>query len=325
MTNNVAGLFMTMVLLISGCASTPTGNIEAFGNATKGVTDKIDAVIKEYNDENVRNELTKIAQHNRPIMTATLEPVGKVIIGEADKKKFALYKANNALGGYADALALLAKSGSSEEIDLAASKLFGSLHDFNEQFKSLSNTENNLVKDETSASIGKVIAALGGAYAAQKRGEAIKEIVIQADPSVQTICDVIIKEFMKGAIETRLFTIKHTELSGYIIDYNAKVATASFADKRKWLEEIYGKYRDMQASSAVVSQAIKAINTIKKTHTTLKNDLQKDQFSSAELVRAIGSLKTMQSHYDDLEVLMLSCDTEIVADDTKGIICKNKP
>ena len=78
----------------------------------------------------------------------------------------------------------------------------------------------------------------------------------------------------------------------------------------------------MQSSSASVSQAIKAIKEVKKTHSTLKNEVENDKFSSDKLVKSIGRLKDLESHYDDLEDLMLSCGTEIVADDDKGIICK---
>ena len=50
-----AGLLFLVVLLLLGCVSTPTGNIEVFGDATKGITDKFDAVIQEYNDANIQN------------------------------------------------------------------------------------------------------------------------------------------------------------------------------------------------------------------------------------------------------------------------------
>ena len=309
-------------ILLSGCAATPTGNIEAFGNAAKGVTEKINNVINEFNSAKVNNELTKIAQHKRPITISKLDPIKKVIIGDVDKKKYALYKANKAIGAYADALSGLAKSGSENEIDLAASKLYSSFHNFNEQYKVLAETDDILIKGKTSARIGSIIAAIGGAYADKKRGEAIKSIVIKSDPYIQSIGDVIIKEFLKGVIEERLYTIKHTELSGYIKDYNAKVTKSLFSAKKKSLNKIYEKYIEMQSSSASITQAIKAIKEIKRTHKILKNEVEKDRFSSKELVASIGRLKDIESHYDDLEAMMLSCETEIVADDKKGIICK---
>jgi hypothetical protein len=291
---------LVFISLISGCTSTPTGNVEAFGNATKEVTGKIDAVIKEFNEMNISNELTKLAQHKRAITTSSLSPVKDVLIGEADRRSYALYKANRALGTYAEALSGLAKSGSRDEIDLAATKLYASLHSFDEQYKALAGTEESLVADEASAGIGKAVAAAGGLYAERKRDQAIKVIVVKADPYVQTIADVIIEEFLKGVIEERIYTMKHTDLSGYIKDYNAVVATASFGEKRKMLDDIYSRYLDMQSSSASVVQAIEAVKQIKKTHSTLSQELAEDKFSSKELVRAIGRLKDLNDHYDDL-------------------------
>lgn len=313
---------LIITIFISGCASTPTANIEAFGNATKNITDKIDAVIKEYNTENINNELTKLAQHKKSITISTLDPVKKVIIGSADKKNYALYKANFAIGSYASALSGLAKSGTKNEIDIASAKLYSSLYNFNEQYKTLKETNEDLISDKTIAGIGKIIAAISGAYIEKKRGEAIKSIVIKADPAIQSICDVIINELMKGVIEKRLYTMRSTELSGYIKDYNSSVSNSSFSKKRKSLDAIYIKYLAMHSSSASVTQAIKAMTEIKNAHSTLKNDLEKDKFSSKEIVKAIGKLKDLESHYNDLEALMLSCETEIVADNEKGIICK---
>ncbi len=313
---------LLIVTFLSGCASTPTGNIEAFGDATKSVTEKIDAVIKEYNSENVNNELTKLAQHKKPLTFSKLDPVKDVLIGGADKKKYALYKANYAIGSYADALSGLARSGTREEIDLAASKLYSSLHSFNEQYKTLKETEDELISDKTSAGIGKVVAAIAGIYAEKKRGEAIKSIIIKADPFIQTIIDVIINELMKGVIEKRLYIMKHTELSGYIKEYNSSVATASFSKKRESLNKIYEKYLEMQSSSASISQAVKAMKEVKRAHSTLRKEVEKNKFTSKEIVKAIGRLKDIGSHYDDLEELMLSCETEIISDDKKGIICK---
>ncbi len=309
-------------MLVAGCASTPTGNIEAFANAAKGVTDKVDGVIREYNSESINNELTKLAQHSKPITTSSLDPVKRVLINSADKKRYALYKANYALGNYAEALSGLAASGSTQEMDLAAAKLYGSLNNFNEQYKVLAGSGDNLMSAEASAGIGKVVAAIGGAYAEKKRGEAIKSIVITADPYVQKVCDVIVHELLKGVIEKRIYTMRHTELSGYILDYNLRVKKASFSEKRAMMGDIYERYRRMQSSGAVVAQAINAINEVKEAHTVLREELENDNFGSDRLVRVVGRLNDMEEHYDDLEALLLSCDAGIVADRRKGIVCK---
>ena len=322
MKSTVTLLFI--VVLMTGCATTPTGDIGAFGDATKDITDKIDAVIKDYNEANIQNEINKLAQHTSSISIDKFDPIRDAIIHEADKKNYAIYKANNALGLYAKSLTALANAGNRDEIDLAAAKLYGSLHGLNEQYKVLKNTTSNLLDDNTSALIGKAIAEIGSVYIENQRAKAIKSIVVAADKHIQTICDVIVNELLKGVIEERLFTIRHIEVSGYLDDYNKMVATATFIDKQKALGEIYKKYVVMQSSSASVVQAINAIEAIKKAHATIKKDVEEDKFTSKGAVEAIGNLKDINDHYNNLEEMMLSCKTQIIADPKKGVVCEDK-
>ncbi len=250
--------------------------------------------------------------------------IEELLIMEADKKNYALYKATNALGVYAQALSGLANAGNRNEIDLAASQLYGSLHNMNEQYKTLAETEEELVSNETSSAISRIIAEITNFYIEHKKNKKLQEIIVLADKPIQVICDEIEKQLLIGVIEGQLFVMKHTELFGYIADYNAVVATESFEKKRKRLDKIYEKYLAMQSSSASIQTSVKAIKAIKKAHKTLRTDLEQDKFSSSNIVKSIGELKDIHEHYDDLEAMMLSCETEIIADPQKGIICKKK-
>jgi hypothetical protein len=313
-------LSLLIALSLIGCATTPTANIAVFGDVTKGVTDKLDASIKEYNDANIQNELNKLAQHSNPISIKSLDPVKTVIIQDADKKDYLIYKANKALGSYAAALSGLAKAGSREEIDLAAAKLYGSIHTFNEEYKGVKGS--NLIDDKTSATIGRAIAEIGSLYVEQKRGNALKVIIVSANEPVQKICDVIINDLMKGTIQSRLYVMSNTELTGYISDYNDMVAKASFVNKKKAIDVIYQKYISMQGASVSVEQAIAALQAVKKAHATITQEVKEDRFTSKSIIDAIGDLKDTHDHYNKLEELMLSCKGKITTEDKKGFICK---
>lgn len=324
-----ATLLFSIVLLLSGCGvANQTGNIGVFGEATKGVTNKIDAVITEYNEANIQDVINERAQSKKELTIEEFDPIKALIIQEADKKDYALYKANQALGNYASALSGLSKAGSREEVDLAATKLYGSLQNLNSQYKVLKGTTTNLIDENISKGIGEAIAAIGSFYIEKKRGEAIKSIVISADKHIQTICDVIIEEFLKGAIESSIFRIRNTELSGYIKDYNDAVAPRgavtppNFENRLRLLNVIYKKYELMQASSVPVTQAINGIKAIKEAHGTIKNEVEKDIFTSDNIVKVVGNLKDIQDHYNNLGELMVNCKTQIIADEKKGIICK---
>jgi hypothetical protein len=315
-------LIATSVLVLTGCASTPTGNIEAFGAAAAGVTEKIDAVISDYNAANINDKLVVMAESNKKYVKSDLDPIKKIIIRDADKKNFALYKANKALGAYAKSLSALAKAGSREELALAGVKLSTSLKGMNQQYKSLAETEKDLISDENSESISRVISEIATYYVENKRGKALKKIIIASNDSVQTIGKVINEQLLKGVIEGRLYTMRSNELAGYFADYNSKSSKSTFAKKKNDLDQIYKKYIIMESSTATVVQAQKAITSVMKAHEKLKTELKNDRFSSKSLFAAISNIKTVHKSFDDLEELMKDCKTEIVADEGKGIICK---
>lgn len=310
------------MLLLCGCTAVPTDNIKSFGIATANVTDKIDAVIDDYNQANVNNHLVKMAQSSRKYSTSDMNPIKKIIIRNEDKKKFALYKANNALGNYAKALVGLATVGSQEELALAGVKLTNSLKDMNQQYKTLEGTNQDLISNETKDKIGRVVAEIASYYVEYKRGKALKKIMIAANPNIQMIGKVMNEQLLKGVVENRIYTMKNNELVGYFSDYNAKVKKATYAQKKKALEAIYEKYIAMESTVATVAQAQQAIQSVMKAHNTLASELEQGHFNSQKIREAVTNIKTVHKNYDALEELMKSCETVIIADKEKGIICQ---
>ncbi|PKH03132.1 hypothetical protein CXF72_08070 [Psychromonas sp. MB-3u-54] len=310
------------VLILSGCTATPTGNIDAFGIAAAGVTSKIDAVISDYNKANVNDKLVAMAQSNKKYVRSDMDPIKNIIIRGSDKTNFALYKANNALGGYATSLSDLANAGSREELALAGLKLSKSLKGMNEQYKTLQETESDLISAENSGKISRVITEISRYYVEYKRGKALKEIIIAADPSVQIIGDIINDQLLKGVIEGRLYTMKGNELAGYFSDYNTQTDRLSFATKKMMLDEIYEKYIAMESATATVIQAQQSILSVMKAHSILTEELKKNRFSSQNIANSIKNIKTVHNNFDDLEELMQNCETKIISDDEKGIICQ---
>lgn len=318
-------VIISTAILLTGCiTTTPTGNIEAFGVSAADVTDKIDAAISDYKKANIDNEIVKMSDRNVTYDSDSLDPIKKIIIRDASIKDFALYKANKALNNYAKSLAELAKAGSRDEIALAAAKLSTSLKDMNTQYKTLAETQEDILSDENSSTLSRIVAEITTVYAERKRAIALKEIILTVDDQIQIICKTINEQLLKGVIEKRLYTMKETELNAYFNDYNKDVEKKSFAAKKKELDLIYSKYIEMQSSAATIAQAQKAITSVMEAHSKLKEELGKDRFNSKEMFKAIADIKELHNSFDDLEELMASCETEIVSDTEKGIICKEK-
>jgi len=310
-------------LLISACASTPTGQIEAFGVAAADVTAKIDTVITDYNQTNIDNKLAKMAQRNKKYTTSDLDPIRDILIRDVDKKSFALYQANNALGAYASSLTELAAAGSREQMARASVKLNKSLKSMNKNYKIIKETSEDLLNDENNAEISRVIAEISSFYAENKRAKALKKIIINSDSQIQLIGKIINEQLLKSALESRIYTMKGTVLAGHFADYNKAADKKTFAARKKSLDFIYRQYIEMQATGATILQAQNAITSVMKAHSVMKSELEKDQYTSRKIFKSIGEIVMLHKSYEDLEALMVNCETQVIADDKKGIICKD--
>ena len=316
-------VIIMLSLFISACASTPTGQIEAFGVAAADVTSKIDTVIMEYNQTNIDNKLAKMAQRNKKYTTSDLDPIRKILLRDTDKKNFALYQANNALGAYASSLTELATAGSREQMARASVKLNKSLTIMNKNYKIIKETSEDLLSDEKNAEISRVIAEISSFYAENKRARALKKIIINADSQIQIIGNIINEQLLKNALESRIYSMRGTVLAGYFYDYNKTTDKKSFASRKKSLDFIYRQYIEMESTGATILQAQKSITSVMKAHSILKSELEKDQYTSKKIFKSIGEIVTVHKSYEDLEELMVNCETEVVTDDKKGIVCKD--
>ena len=166
------GVIMRKIVLLSafllgGCGATLSTQVSTFGETTSAITEKVDGVMDEYNKAALRRTFTDYAatfnSPGAPQLTSTeLAKISKPITPE-QKKSFALYRANKALGAYASALAGLANAGGRDEIDAAAAKLYGSMVSLNEQYQTLKASDTELFSKEDFASFSTVVAAIGHA------------------------------------------------------------------------------------------------------------------------------------------------------------------
>jgi len=308
-------------MLLAGCASSPTGNIEAFGSAATEVSTSIDTVISDYNQAVINNHLVAMAQSKRAYVAADFDDIKQIIIRDANKQELSLNQANKALGDYAKALVALARAGSREEIAISTSSLSKALLMMDSQHQLLLQKEAAVTKDGA-AKIARVIAQLSSGYIESKKAKALKTIIIAADPAVQKIGLVVNNQLLKGVIESRLYTMRGSELAGYFADYNAKSSSRSFVQKKQKLDEIYEKYVQMEATSASVKQAQTALLAVMKSHQVLKGELEKDNYSGTGVIEALKKIKANHTAFDALETLIKNCDTEIIPSEEQGIICK---
>lgn len=318
---------LSCALFLFSCASTPTTQISTFGQSAKAITESVDAVMTEYNDAALERSYTDYAvTFNAPgAPSLTRDQLGKIAqpITAAQRKTFAIYRANKALGSYALALAELANAISRDDIDRAAAELYGSMVSLNEQYAALTESKAQLFTEDNFAGFAKAISAIGHMVVEKKRRDAIKKIVTQADPHIIRICDTIVEQLKSAGMEDAIAASRTYVLAEEVLDYNDRVKPSSTLEwKRNQIKRLHGLQQDLANSKLTVQQAVKAIEAVKKTHGIVAKEVSKNRFTSAEIAAAVGKLKALEQHYNDFEELLLSC-TDITSDSDGVLSCND--
>ena len=321
---------VTLGALISAflcaCTVTPTTQIKAFGDSTKAITDKVDAVITEYNQAALTRSFTDFAatyngQFANRLTSEGLGELGQPL-DERTKQGIAIYRANHTIGMYAESLGELAAAGSRAEIDTAAARLFGAMSGLNTQYKTLHTNQGELFSGSDFAATTKFIAAIGSTIVEKRRNAAIKEIVLAADPKISLLCDVIDKQLEESGIHEGISTARQYVLAEEIRDYKRQVQKDLPLEwRRNEIKRLYELKKGITGSKLAIQTAQKAIQEVKTAHNTLAEELRKDRFSSEGIARAVGRLRDLESHYNDYEALLLECKK--IEKDNQGILSCN--
>ena len=312
-----------VALALTGCTTTPSTQIQAFGDSTKAITDKVDAVIGEYNQSALTGRFTNFAAtytgaHANEL---TIDLLGGIQqpIDEKSKKGLAIYKANRAIGAYAKSLSALSVAGSRADIDLASAKLYGAMTGINTQYRVMNENGGDLFKSEDFATTTKVIAAIGSLIVEELRNNAIKDIVVSADAKIAILCNVIDKQLDESGIHDGIYTSRQYVLTEELKSYKAQVRKDMTLDwRRSEIKRLYELKQGVTNSTLLIQNAQKAIREVKTSHATLASELKSNKFSSEAIALAIGRLRDIENHYDSYETLLLECKK--IEKNDKGVL-----
>lgn len=320
---------MLAIVFLSGCTGTPPiTQISTFADSTKALSEKINSVIDEYNDESLNRQYTNYAstftgKHASLLTSKKLLEITRPMTAE-QKKSFAIYKANKSIGRYAESLARLADANSLKDLDLASANLYGSMTTLNDQYRKLKGVY-LFSKDSWATSskffegIRGVITQVGSRVLEKKRREAIKGIVLESDAKIALICDEIITQLETLGIEDALSASRQYVLSEEISDYKFRIKSIdSLQERRVEIKRLHKLQQQVINSKLLVQQTIRAVKQIKSSHSVLARELKKDKFISTSISTEIGQLKNLEANYGDFESFLFSCQNR--SKNEKGIL-----
>lgn len=346
-------------VLLSACTSTPSNQISDYGTAVKNLTTQIDAVIQETNQisieyqlQTINNYALKSAKQERlegrcefvlssiDSQTANTDSqgnqctsVGKKtlkdiapVYQEAEIKKLFIYRANQALKGYGQALQQLNDAASAEQVTAATIKLDNALIGVYNEYENLSgNDQYNQQFNDSLDIVSTAVVAIGRTIIESKRKKAIKQIVTQADPWIQKLTEQMAAELKKQRADNLVTSINDTILRYKITRFNdlARANKLKPEKSRKMLDEIYADWTTYSTRKMKSETLVKAVQGIGKSHKTLLQEVEKDVFSSSEISHTVSELTDFYKQLDSTKELLSSCTTELVLEDD-AYVCKSE-
>lgn len=289
-------VFFAVILCVAAGCSVPLNHIGAFAKASANLAN---TTVKSYefiNNSSIERRLSDIA--SEPGSYPDEETFNKVI-GDSD-----LAVRINMLRGvesYAKALGDLASADFRKEIDQASTDLYGSLGRLQKTYSNATNKKLPL-SDNDLAIIATAVDAIGTAIAENKRREALKEVVLKADPSIQMAMTHISAEIQ--AIKELSVSNMESIFIDKIKAYQHESKNLSYDLRVSRLNTIRKAYDQTKATPKLFVSLIASSKKIAAAHAVLRKTLEGGDFTSDELVGEIKDLaafaKSTKDYHDKL-------------------------
>lgn len=303
---------LLLLLILGGCASQPTlTQIAAFGVATESLAENAEKGYALVDEKVVQRNLYFLANDTSsgPTDKDFEGLVGAQGLSKEQAKALAArMEALNRLGTYASGLNKLATANFQEDIDDAALRLNGALTGLVESHKELSDSSESIMNQQSIGLVASAINAIGRTIVEKKRRDAIRTVIVEANPAVQSVAELIGKELAEkgGAGDAAAKAVRTSE--GILkLQYNKdrKSPQSTFDERLAKLERIQQIHQDAEDTEGFFLAVGQAANQVAITHGILLSEVKKDKFTSAEIAKSIGELvnqaKAVRAFYQDLQ------------------------
>ncbi|EOV1172198.1 hypothetical protein ACOLZ1_001719 [Vibrio fluvialis] len=294
---------------LSGCSVTPTGPIASYSDNARQVSQQIDGLINDYN-ASARNEvLTTLTTSPNKVTKQSLQTAAQAGLGNLDGN--ALYQANQALLTYSQALYQLSTTASNQEMARAGVKLADALSDLDHAYQKWGKA--SVISDEQAARSSRIISEAFAVYTDRQRAKAIRDLVMAADPLVQSLSRHVAEQILRQDFSQRLEVAKNIELSLYLTAVN-NTSRQDLLLRRQAVEQSYQRYSAMLASLASVESSARALHEMASAHHVIASEVQAGRFDSSRIIDAVQHLKRTHKLFSSVEDMVNTCLSQVIID-----------
>lgn len=294
---------------LSGCSVTPTGPIASYSDNARQVSQQINGLISDYN-ASARNEvLATLTTSPNKVTKQSLKTAAQAGLGNLDGN--ALYQANQALLTYSQALYQLSTTASNQEMARAGVKLADALSDLDHAYQKWGKA--SVISDEQAARSSRIISEAFAVYTDRQRAKAIHDLVMAADPLVQSLSRHVAEQILRQDFSQRLEVAKNIELSLYLTAVN-NTTRQDLLLRRQAVEQSYQRYSAMLASLASVESSARALHEMASAHHVIASEVQAGRFDSSRIIDAVQHLKRTHKLFSSVEDMVNTCLSQVIID-----------
>ncbi|WP_337164258.1 hypothetical protein [Vibrio fluvialis] len=294
---------------LSGCSVTPTGPIASYSDNARQVSQQINGLISDYN-ASARNEvLATLTTSPNKVTKQSLQTAAQAGLGNLDGN--ALYQANQALLTYSQALYQLSTTASNQEMARAGVKLADALSDLDHAYQKWGKA--SVISDEQAARSSRIISEAFAVYTDRQRAKAIRDLVMAADPLVQSLSRHVAEQILRQDFSQRLEVAKNIELSLYLTAVN-NTSRQDLLLRRQAVEQSYQRYSAMLASLASVESSARALHEMASAHHVIASEVQAGRFDSSRIIDAVQHLKRTHKLFSSVEDMVNTCLSQVIID-----------
>ncbi|MDN3681049.1 hypothetical protein QWZ04_12015 [Vibrio tapetis subsp. quintayensis] len=301
---------MSTLALSSGCVQVPQNDVKLYTHSSAALIEQVDKLIAEYHLATFERKLTMLSVEVGSKGEGLLSSSKLASIETTSApQNLPIVQASQALKAYSEALMTLMQAEHSTETELASVDLYRSISQVNTSAAELNAIDAPLNEDNLRL-FSSLVAQLGNAYSEKEKQQAIKRIVLEADPVVSLLCEGMLETLEQSNIAVALSTSRSYVLAEEIRDFNNRVQIRTMAlnKSRKEVEYLYRRWQEVATTQMAVDQSISAIKAVQKSHHVLADELTRDVFASAAIKQAIAEMQELKQGFDSVDELLATCD-----------------
>lgn len=278
-----------LVATLSGCALTSTQReaTSRFAQASSDIGDFATTEFNHFRSATIDMNVTDIAIRGKKTLLecevdpVTKKPTGKCVpdLDEALKPSPTIerVKSAQALSSYGKLLLTLVTETQEAELKKAS-------NNFVDSFKSASNIK---MSDTQLEGLGQLVQAIGSFWVEAKKAKAVKQIVKDAGPYVDDLCDLLIDDFSLTTLQVGQGVDK--TISNLVGDASIalKENDASYNDRLIAISGLKQAWEEREHLNNISNQAIATLTKLKAANTQLKMAIENDSLS-IEDIKAVG-------------------------------------